>query len=634
MLPPEYLDNLPSPRLRALLAQAESDTLADMARRLTTYDYYIPAAQWQRKKLQELGLLHDEITKRLSKLTKLSEKEIDQMLVDAGGEALKNDDAIYRKAGLDPPLITVSETLRKVLNSCAKQTRGTFRNIMATTAKTATGQFETALDRAWMQISTGAFDRNTAIRFAIKDLSRQGVGAIRYPTGHIDTLEVATRRAIVTGAGQTAAKLQLARAEEMGCDLVEVSAHGGARPEHAAWQGKIYSLSGNSEKYPPFSETGYGTGAGLCGWNCRHSFSPYFDGMPRTYTPEMLADLERKKFTYNGQAMTEAEARGQQRYIERQIRRWKRENVAMNAAGQDMGESAAKIAHWQRVQADFLGQTGLKRQTDREQIAGWGKKQAQQVVQTNKKAVADYAAKHAAAALHKSPESSIINTEVWKFTDRKKADTAFRPLTETVWPKLTASERQAAFRYTEGSGVFNRPLRGYDGSWDRFVGVGKVPLDNEGAGTMIRDLQGAVAKVDLPADTWLFRGSDQQSLAGLLGIDKSKIIPSNIDVLDRKFQGETVRDRAFFSTGVSADAGFSDKIAYEVFAPKGTHGLYAEPFSRYGATNNTGDWDGKETSAAVGSEAEMILPAGTKFKVLKIKVVDGKLTAVLEVLLK
>lgn len=369
MLSPEYLDSLPG-SLSALIARAEADILADMARRLVTYDYYIPAAQHQHVKLQQIGLLHSEIIARLSKLTRLSEKEIDRMLADAGGEALKNDDAVYREAGLDPPPITVSETLRKALNSGARQTKGTFRNLTATTANTATGQFEAALDRAWMQIRTGAFDPNAAIRFAVKDLAKQGVDAIRYPTGHMDTLEAAARRAVVTGINQTAAKLQLTRAEEMGCDLVEVSAHGGARPEHAVWQGRVFSLSGKSGRYGDFyRETGYGTGAGLCGWNCRHSFSPYFEGSPRAYSAELLADLERKKFTYNGEAMTEAEARGRQRYIERKIRRWKRENIAMNAAGLDAYDSAAKVKQWQAVQKDFLRQTGLKRQTDREQIS-------------------------------------------------------------------------------------------------------------------------------------------------------------------------------------------------------------------------------------------------------------------------
>lgn len=87
-----------------------------------------------------------------------------------------------------------------------------------------------------MQITLGGMDYNTAIRSTIKQLSAEGVGAIRYPTGRTDTIEVAVRRAVVTGVNQTALKLQDARADEMGADLVEVSAHAGARPSHAQWR--------------------------------------------------------------------------------------------------------------------------------------------------------------------------------------------------------------------------------------------------------------------------------------------------------------------------------------------------------------------------------------------------------------
>lgn len=214
-------------------------------------------------------------------------------------------------------------------------------------------------------------------RRAVKALAKQGVGAIRYPSGKIDTLEVAVRRAVVTGVNQTTLKMQWQLAGEMSCDLVEVTAHAGARPAHAAWQGGIYSRSGQSAKYPDFVfSTGYGSGAGLGGWNCRHSFFPYFEGSPRAYSPEMLEEYARKTRKYNGKALTEYEATQQQRHIERQIRRWKREHAAMQAAGQDTSEAAAKIRKWQGAQRDFLRQTGLKRQSDREQIAGWGKKQA------------------------------------------------------------------------------------------------------------------------------------------------------------------------------------------------------------------------------------------------------------------
>lgn len=372
MLKPKYLERLPDSMIE-LFSQAEMDILTDMARRIVKYDYWIPSVEHQRKKLVEMGNFQSYILKALSSRTGKTEEELKRLMREAGEEALSFDTSVYRAHGLDPPPLAASETMQAVLTAGYKKTAELFRNLTKTTANTATKQFENALDRAYMQITTGAFDYNAAIRTAVKDLARQGVGAVRYPSGHVDTIEVAVRRAVVTGVNQTALQLQSTLADEMGCDLVETTAHAGARPEHAIWQGRVFSRSGKHPKYPNFvKETGYGTGPGLGGWNCRHSFFPYFEGSPRAYTPEMLQQYEAADYTYNGRKMTEYEATQQQRYIERQIRRWKRENAAMQAAGLDTNESAAKIRSWQERQKDFLKQTGLKRQAERERIAGFG----------------------------------------------------------------------------------------------------------------------------------------------------------------------------------------------------------------------------------------------------------------------
>ena len=136
---------------------------------------------------------------------------------------------------------------------------------------------------------------------------------------------------------------------------MEVSAHAGARPEHAAWQGKVYSRSGTSEKYPDFrSSTGYGTGAGLCGWNCRHTFGPYIEGSPRVWTDEKLAELSATKYEYQGEKYTEYEARQKEKYFDRQIYRWQREAEAMRAAGQDPAQALAKVKAWERKKSDFI----------------------------------------------------------------------------------------------------------------------------------------------------------------------------------------------------------------------------------------------------------------------------------------
>ena len=417
MLTPEYLDRMPDGMVE-LYAQAEADILADMARRIKAYDYWVPSAEHQKKRLEEMGAAETYIYERLSGLTGKSEKELRRLFRAAAEEAVGSDRAYYTEAGLDPPALDASEELQSVLNAGLRQTNGLFRNLTRTTAGAGAEQFGRALDRAWMQVSTGAFDVNTAVRRAVKELAGHGLEAVRYESGATSTIEAAVRRAVVTGVNQACLKAQWALADQMESDLVEVTAHAGARPEHAAWQGKVYSRSGRSKKYPDFvRRTGYGSGEGLGGWNCRHSFFPYFEGAKRTFSRGELAKLDDKTIEYNGKKLTEYEASQEQRCIERQIRRWKRENAAMQAAGEDTYESAAKIKAWQDRQKDFVRQTGLKRQYDREQAAGFGKKQAAAV----RRDLAKY------RKYRYNKDGTIVVTDDWTEKAHPHLPTAYRP---------------------------------------------------------------------------------------------------------------------------------------------------------------------------------------------------------------
>ncbi|MDY2848609.1 MAG: phage minor capsid protein, partial [Oscillospiraceae bacterium] len=132
---------------------------------------------------------------------------------------------------------------------------------------------------------------------------------------------------------KTAGDMQLDLASEMGCDLVEVTSHLGARPSHAEWQGQVYSISGKNPKYKPFSVTGYGTGDGLCGWNCRHSFYPYFEGLSeRASIPKFTAEENLEMY----------ENQQQQRAYERAIRKSKRELAGIDSARQNTDDPALK----------------------------------------------------------------------------------------------------------------------------------------------------------------------------------------------------------------------------------------------------------------------------------------------------
>ncbi len=377
MLSPEYIDHLPD-RVVELYADLEIRILEDMARRISKTGALTETAQWQMWRLEQIGAEREFIRYHLQRLTGKTQGEINELLVEAGEEALYYDDQIYRAAGLSPKALRDSEALQKIIKAGSDKTMRLFENLTSTTADTASRQFENALDAAYMDITSGAFSYQDAVRSAVKSLSKAGIDAIIYPSGHTDKMDVAVRRAVLTGVNQTTARMQIARADEMECDLVETTAHMGARPEHMDWQGRIFSRSGKSRKYPDFvKSTGYGTGPGLCGWNCRHSFFPYFEGLSeRAYSRAKLREYENKTVTYNGRTLPYYDATQQQRYLERQIRRWKREYLAMDAAGLDTSEASAKLAAWRAKQKDFLTQTGLGEDKFRSQVYGFGRSQA------------------------------------------------------------------------------------------------------------------------------------------------------------------------------------------------------------------------------------------------------------------
>jgi len=289
-----------------------------------------------------------------------------------------NDDRIHSLAGKKCPPLEASPSLIAVMNSGYRRTAKVFRNLTRSTAANASKQFSKIMDLAYMQIASGAFDTETAIRNAIKALAEKGIESVRYPSGRVDNIEVAARRAIVTGINQTAGDMQLARAEDVDSEYVETTAHAGARPEHEVWQGKVFKLHGEEPGYPNFYEaTGYGTGPGLCGYNCRHNFHPFYPGLSTpAYSDEMLVEYVAKDYLYNGKKYTEYEVSQMQRYYERARRRWKREYLMQEAAGLDTTESSVKMRSYMEKLKNLEDQTGMPSQHDRMIVAGFGKGEA------------------------------------------------------------------------------------------------------------------------------------------------------------------------------------------------------------------------------------------------------------------
>lgn len=381
MLPPSYLDQMPDAFVQ-LWQQVEDEILQDVARRIGKMDAVTPTANWQLWRYQQTEALRNDVVKLLAKYTGKSEAAIRRLLLQAATEAMEREDTIYYHYGKEPQPFEESAALNNLLDAGARQTCGTWQNLTATTANTVTGAFERTLDAAWLKVSTGAFDYKTAVKQAVDSLA-DDMPMVTYPSGHKDSIEVAARRAVLTGVNQTCGKLQEARMDEMGCEFVETTAHGGARPSHAEWQGRRFHRGGavdyKGKHYPDFEvATGYGTGAGLCGWNCRHTFFAVFPelGDPPQWTQEQLRELNSRDIEYNGKKYTAYEISQMQRARERNVRRWKKRYLAEDAAGLDTTDSAVRLRAARQSLAEFAQATGGRVDSARTSVPKFGRSEA------------------------------------------------------------------------------------------------------------------------------------------------------------------------------------------------------------------------------------------------------------------
>ena len=381
MLPPSYLDRMPDAFVQ-LWQQVEEQILQDVARRIGKMDAVTPTANWQLWRYQQTEALRNDVVKLLAKYTGKSETAIRKLLLQAATEAMEREDAIYYHYGMEPPPFEENAALNNLLDAGARQTCGTWQNLTATTANTVTVAFERTLDAAWLKVSTGAFDYKTAVKQAVDSLADE-MPMVTYPSGHTDSIEVAARRAVLTGVNQTTGKLQVARMDEMGCEFVETTAHGGARPSHAEWQGRRFHRGGavdyKGKHYPDFeAATGYGTGAGLCGWNCRHTFFAVFPelGDPPQWTQEQLRELNARDIEWNGKKYTAYEISQMQRARERNVRRWKKRYLAEDAAGLDTTDSAVRLRAARQSLAEFAQATGGRVDSARVSVPKFGRSEA------------------------------------------------------------------------------------------------------------------------------------------------------------------------------------------------------------------------------------------------------------------
>ena len=404
MLTPNQLDKLPEPMIQ-LMSELQDAIISDICRRITKANYLTPTAEWQLYKANQLTISAREVKRRIAAKLKVQESTLKELYTDAVKTAIREDEVIY-KAAIAEGIIsdnyrekltnyTRSKAFSNVLNRGLKNTNGLMRNLTNSAAAAANRQLSDALDLAYLECASGAFTPQEANFEAVRKLGQDGLKCVSYESGRTDQLDVAVRRAVVTGIGKTCCDMQLDLAKEMDCELVEVSSHLGARPSHAEWQGQIYSLKKGHPKYPYFYDsTGYGTGDGLGGWNCRHSFFPYFEGLSTAANAPTFTKEENLEEYQNTQ---------KQRAYERSIRKSKRELAALDGArattedpvlkaklDREFERKSVTLKNREARLNGHLKATGLLPDSSRVRVDGFGKSVSQKAYHTADKSYTAY----------------------------------------------------------------------------------------------------------------------------------------------------------------------------------------------------------------------------------------------------
>lgn len=472
MLTGDEIESLPI-GLEKLFRGLEKRVMRDIIRRLKSAGEITRSADWQIYRSAELGKTIDEIKKEIAETLDGGDEEVERLFDEAAKTSWARDKKLYKSVGKPAVAYKDNETLKQLVAAVKAQTSDELRNITGTLGvatankgriKTVslTEYFTDTLDNAALDISSGAFDYNTVLKRTVTELVNSGIRTINYDsvskrptTARVD---VAARRAVMTGVNQLTAKISEDNAKTLGTDMYEVSAHSCCRPEHVEWQGGWYTMAQLK------SVCGYGKVDGLKGANCGHDFDAVIPGVSEpSYTPEELKKMraeELKKHEYGGKEYTKYEVSQRQRRLERTIAARRHAVDLLEEGGADEKTIQTARASFQAVSQEytrFSKAMGLPQQRERVGTALAGMKYdenpAPKPMKTDTQTVE--------IPLDKSEKSGIIDTEMYRRKDYKPRENV-KPVSEKVFNDLTieAKKNGAAVIRCEYGDSFYKHLEG------------------------------------------------------------------------------------------------------------------------------------------------------------------------------
>lgn len=373
----EYKEKL-SRSIESKYSDLEERIMKDIVRRIQKAGEITSTADWQINRLRILGHSSEDIEKMLKEALDASYPEMFELydkVID--WEYVRNKD-IYEQVNAEFIPFEENEELQQITDALIRQSSADLENITQSLGfyldygngnrvMTPLSQvYGKHLDAACLDIVSGAFDYNSVLRRVVTQLTNSGLRTIDYASGYSSRVEVAARRAVMTGISQLTGKISDMNAEKLGTEYFEVAWHSGARPTHAVWQGKVWT------KQQLTTVCGLGSVTGLLGANCYHEYYPFFPGISeRNWTDEWLEEQDRKENTpkeFKGKEYTVYEAKQRQRQMETAMRAQRQKVQLLKEGGADPDDvMLAKCKYQGQLDeyARFSKKMGLKQERER-----------------------------------------------------------------------------------------------------------------------------------------------------------------------------------------------------------------------------------------------------------------------------
>lgn len=384
MLTPREIEEFPK-QLENQFTELEMRIMQDVVNRIKVNGEITSITDWKLTRLKELGQSEYFIRKTLAILLNKTGSEIGKIFKKTAQMEYIRDKSLYER--IDKEFIPYKDNtgLQQFVNSIEKQTNKEFTNITRSlgfatkTNKKVTSvdlfdYYQKTLDKAMLDITSGAFSKEEVIKRTANEMTNSGLRTIDYESGYSNRVNVAVRRAVTTGIGQLAGKVNEENAKKLDTEYFEISWHATARPEHQLWQGRVY------KKDELVSVCELGSAGGLCGCNCRHSYRPFIPGVSvRVYTDKQLEEMNKKeneKISYNGREYTLYDATQHMRQFETRMRAQRQKiKLLESAEGSKDDILSEKAKYWETMRRykDFAEKMDLPQQRQRIYDDGLGR---------------------------------------------------------------------------------------------------------------------------------------------------------------------------------------------------------------------------------------------------------------------